>query len=125
MQVDAQDAYKRPSGFSLFSPASNSISITQSTLHQAIDASSTQSTNMFTKLIVMALAAIASVTATSASTCAQSNLQCCNTVQSAQSEPAAGLLALLGINAQSITGPVGVTCSPITGIGVGIGGWCV
>ncbi|KAF5310913.1 hypothetical protein D9619_007758 [Psilocybe cf. subviscida] len=49
--------------------------------------------------------------------CNTGSLQCCNSVQNANSASIAGLLGLLGIVVGTITGQVGVTCSPITVIG--------
>ncbi|KDR81105.1 hypothetical protein GALMADRAFT_20915, partial [Galerina marginata CBS 339.88] len=54
-----------------------------------------------------------------ASQCNTGDLQCCNSVQSANSPSIAGILGLLGIVVGSITGQVGVTCSPISAVGVG------
>ncbi|KAL5527865.1 hypothetical protein ACEPAG_6666 [Sanghuangporus baumii] len=64
------------------------------------------------------------VTATStatqaASQCDTGDLQCCNSVQSAGSPAAAGLLGLLGIVIQGLDIPVGLTCDPISVIGLG------
>ncbi|TFK37463.1 fungal hydrophobin-domain-containing protein [Crucibulum laeve] len=56
-----------------------------------------------------------------ASSCTTGPVQCCNSVQSSAnfSDPLISLLGLLGLVASSITGLVGVTCSPISVIGVG------
>ncbi|TFK37336.1 hydrophobin [Crucibulum laeve] len=49
------------------------------------------------------------------------DLQCCNSTQDSQnlSSTVLGLCGLLGIDVSSLTALVGVTCSPITAIGVG------
>ncbi|KAL5529945.1 hypothetical protein ACEPAF_6202 [Sanghuangporus sanghuang] len=67
------------------------------------------------------------VTATStatqpASQCNTGDLQCCNSVQSSSSSDATGLLALLGIVLQGVDIPVGLTCNPISVIGLGSSG---
>ncbi|THU91474.1 fungal hydrophobin [Dendrothele bispora CBS 962.96] len=54
-----------------------------------------------------------------ASQCNTAPVQCCDSVQSADSPAASSLLALLGIVVQDVTIPVGITCSPISVIGVG------
>ncbi|RPD65512.1 fungal hydrophobin [Lentinus tigrinus ALCF2SS1-7] len=58
-----------------------------------------------------------------ASSCSTGPVQCCDSVQKASDPTAAGLLALLGIVVQGVDVLVGLTCSPITVIGVG-GGSC-
>ncbi|KAI1798181.1 fungal hydrophobin [Ganoderma leucocontextum] len=57
------------------------------------------------------------------SSCSTGPIQCCNTVEQASAPSAAALLGLLGIVLQDLTVLVGLTCSPITVIGVG-GGSC-
>ncbi|KDR84489.1 hypothetical protein GALMADRAFT_237367 [Galerina marginata CBS 339.88] len=54
-----------------------------------------------------------------ASQCNTGDLQCCQSVQSASTPSVASLLTLLGVVVGSVTAPVGVTCSPISVIGLG------
>ncbi|KAJ3769205.1 hydrophobin 2 [Lentinula raphanica] len=49
--------------------------------------------------------------------CSTGPVQCCNTVQSAQSAGISTILGLLGVVLQDLDVLVGVTCSPITVIG--------
>ncbi|EMD36632.1 hypothetical protein CERSUDRAFT_115663 [Gelatoporia subvermispora B] len=58
-------------------------------------------------------------------TCSTGSAQCCESVQSAESGGlVATLLGLLGVVVGDITGQVGLTCSPITVVGVGSSGSC-
>ncbi|KAJ3861746.1 MAG: hydrophobin 2 [Lentinula lateritia] len=52
-----------------------------------------------------------------ASSCSTGPIQCCNSVQSASSDPITTILGLLGIVLQDLNVDVGLTCSPITVIG--------
>jgi len=54
-----------------------------------------------------------------ASSCSTGPVQCCDSVQSAGSPAASTLLGLLGIVVQGADVPIGITCSPISVIGVG------
>ncbi|KDR79959.1 hypothetical protein GALMADRAFT_242126 [Galerina marginata CBS 339.88] len=76
-------------------------------------------------LVTLAAATVAPVRRNDApaSQCNTGDLQCCTSAQSASSTPVASLLALLGIDVGSVTGLVGLTCSPITVIG-GAGNSC-
>ncbi|KAI1785627.1 fungal hydrophobin [Ganoderma leucocontextum] len=56
--------------------------------------------------------------------CATGDLQCCDTTETAGSPAGAALLGLLGIVVQDVNVLLGVTCSPITVIGVGTGSSC-
>lgn len=55
------------------------------------------------------------------STCSTGPVQCCNSVQPASSKDASKLLGLLGIVLGNLNTPIGITCSPITAIGLGGG----
>ncbi|KDQ26241.1 class I hydrophobin superfamily [Pleurotus ostreatus PC15] len=50
--------------------------------------------------------------------CNTNKIQCCNSVQSSDAPLLTGLLGLLGIVLQGVI-PIGVTCSPISVIGIG------
>ncbi|KAF9442260.1 hydrophobin-319 [Macrolepiota fuliginosa MF-IS2] len=51
--------------------------------------------------------------------CNTGTLQCCKSLQSADATPVTLLADLLGIVIEPITGQVGLTCSPLSIIGVG------
>ncbi|TFK39699.1 hydrophobin-251 [Crucibulum laeve] len=79
---------------------------------------------MFSKIALFAAASMAVLVAASpvpgGSQCSTGPVQCCNSVQDASSADAKKALAgLAGILLGPITGQVGLTCSPITAIGLG------
>ncbi|KAH8111659.1 hydrophobin 2 [Phellopilus nigrolimitatus] len=58
-------------------------------------------------------------TSTPTSQCNTGPIQCCQTVEPASSSSASSLLGLLGIVLGNLNVPVGLTCSPLSVIGVG------
>ncbi|EJD00381.1 fungal hydrophobin [Fomitiporia mediterranea MF3/22] len=77
---------------------------------------------MFAKFTSFATLALLAVATPAMSQCDTGSLQCCNSVQKADSSSIAGLLSLLGVVVQDVNVLVGVTCSPITVIGAGDSG---
>ncbi|KAJ7573039.1 hydrophobin 2 [Mycena floridula] len=73
--------------------------------------------------IALALATLAVATPTSRGGTEPTSpgTECCDSVQSASSPAAAAILALLGIDASSITALVGLGCSPISVVDIGNG----
>ncbi|CDO68215.1 hypothetical protein BN946_scf184913.g5 [Trametes cinnabarina] len=55
----------------------------------------------------------------SSGSCSTGALQCCQSVESANSAAVAPILAALGVVLQDLSIPVGLSCSGITGVGVG------
>ncbi|KAF8649124.1 hypothetical protein AX16_006005 [Volvariella volvacea WC 439] len=51
--------------------------------------------------------------------CNTGEITCCNQVQSAGTPAVSTLLGLLGIVVQDVNVPIGITCSPISVIGIG------
>ncbi|RXW22352.1 hypothetical protein EST38_g3478 [Candolleomyces aberdarensis] len=68
--------------------------------------------------ILATLAAVASATPTRRAECSTGPIQCCNSVQPAGAPDAAKLLGLLGVVVQDVNIPIGLTCSPISVIGL-------
>ncbi|KAI0826132.1 fungal hydrophobin-domain-containing protein [Irpex lacteus] len=66
----------------------------------------------------------ATTTTISAGNCNTGSIQCCNSVESANSSAASTILGLLGIVLTDPSVLVGLTCSPISVIGVGTGSSC-
>jgi hypothetical protein len=80
-------------------------------------------------LSVLALATLAVATPTRrntpASQCNTGPVQCCNSVEKADSADATKILGLLGVVLQDLNVLVGITCTPISVIGVGGDSWFV
>nr|CAD12833.1 hydrophobin 2 [Pleurotus sp. 'Florida'] len=72
-----------------------------------------------TFLILPLLAAATAIPRTDTPSCSTGSLQCCSSVQKATDPLASLLIGLLGIVLGPLDLLVGVTCSPITVIGVG------
>ncbi|THH14201.1 hypothetical protein EW146_g6112 [Bondarzewia mesenterica] len=59
-----------------------------------------------------------------ASQCNTAPVQCCNSTTTAGAPAAAEILSLIGVVVQDLDIVVGLTCNPITIVGVGSGGSC-
>ncbi|KAJ7584289.1 hydrophobin 2 [Mycena floridula] len=71
--------------------------------------------------IALALATLAVATPTSRTTAPSPGKVCCTTVESASSPGAVAIIKSIGLDVSSITGLVGLGCSPITVVGAGSG----
>ena len=60
---------------------------------------------------------------TPASSCSTGDLQCCNTVTGANDPAATTILGLLGIVVQGVDVLVGLTCNPVSVVGINNGAW--
>ncbi|KIK53787.1 hypothetical protein GYMLUDRAFT_49203 [Collybiopsis luxurians FD-317 M1] len=70
--------------------------------------------------VTAAIASLAAATPTPRTgSCSTGPVQCCNSVESASSPGVSTLLGLLGIVLQNTDVLVGLTCSPITVVGLG------
>ena len=79
---------------------------------------------MFSQLIAfsaLAILAAATPTPAPAASCSTAPIQCCQQVLPADSAAVAPILKSIGVVVQDVTALVGLTCSPITVIGVGSG----
>lgn len=78
---------------------------------------------MFAKLFTLSALAILAVAtpAPAADACDTGALQCCQSVQPGGSPAVAPILKSIGVVVQDVNIPVGVTCSPISVVGVGSG----
>jgi hypothetical protein len=87
---------------------------------------------LFTTVILSALATLVVATpvpgaggAPAVSQCNTGPIQCCNDVKSSTvvKKEHSNLLGLLNIKADEVIGNIGMTCSPITAVGVGGNSW--
>ncbi|KAL1940962.1 hypothetical protein VTO73DRAFT_7598 [Trametes versicolor] len=84
---------------------------------------------MFAKLFTVAsLAILAAATPTPggepASSCSTGPIQCCDSVQKADSTAATSILGSIGVVVQDVNALVGLNCSPISVVSVGAGNAC-
>ena len=87
----------------------------------------------FNALVALALATVAIAAPTGGTPvtpptpgqgqCNTGPVQCCNSVQRADTASASVLLALLGVVLQDLNIPIGLTCSPISIIGLPGNSW--
>ncbi|TFK26944.1 fungal hydrophobin [Coprinopsis marcescibilis] len=73
---------------------------------------------LFSTLALFVAAAAAGPLEARQGQCNTGPIQCCNSVQTAKDPATSALLGLLGIVVQDLNIPIGVTCSPISVIGV-------
>ncbi|RPD65503.1 fungal hydrophobin [Lentinus tigrinus ALCF2SS1-7] len=74
------------------------------------------------------VAAVASLIAlpvlAAAADCSTGPIQCCQSLEKADSAAGSAILSLLGVVVQDVTAQIGLTCSPISVVGVGAGSAC-
>ncbi|KAF9473858.1 hydrophobin [Pholiota conissans] len=80
---------------------------------------------MFSKLAFFTtLVSVAVFASAMENSCNTGEVQCCNSLTESSAPGVSALLSLVGVDVGSITGQVGVKCSPITVIGTGSGSSC-
>ncbi|KAF8869228.1 hydrophobin [Infundibulicybe gibba] len=84
---------------------------------------------MFSKAILLVAASFALLAAANpvpdnTNSCNTENMYCCDSVQSTDTEAAKYAASLVNLDLTTVTGQVGITCSPTTVIGVGSGSSC-
>ncbi|KAF9477839.1 hydrophobin [Pholiota conissans] len=82
---------------------------------------------MFSKLALFTAASMALFVAAAPAidnSCNTGPVQCCNSLTSSDGPVVSNLLSLLGVAVGDITGQVGLTCSPISVLGLGHGSSC-
>ncbi|KAI0713753.1 fungal hydrophobin-domain-containing protein [Earliella scabrosa] len=82
---------------------------------------------MFSRLAVfsaLAFAAGALAVPAPSGSCNTGPVQCCNSLEEADSAAGSAILSLIGIAVQDVTAKVGLGCSPISVIGAGTGSAC-
>ncbi|KAI0628294.1 fungal hydrophobin-domain-containing protein [Trametes polyzona] len=85
----------------------------------------TKITTTFTTLAILAVATTAAPQAVGgAQQCSTGQIQCCQSVQQASSEPITTILGLLGLLLEDLNLLVGLTCDPISVVGIGAGNAC-
>ena len=80
---------------------------------------------MFSKLIAIstfAILAVATPAPAPAASCSTGAIQCCQTVDKADSTAIAPILKSIGVVVQDVNALVGLTCSSVNVVGVGSGG---
>ena len=82
---------------------------------------------MFSKLFtITSLAILAVATPTpggSEPSCSTGPIECCESVTKASDPAAAGILKSIGVVVQDVDALVGLTCDPISVVGVGSSSW--
>ncbi|PPQ63117.1 hypothetical protein CVT24_005828 [Panaeolus cyanescens] len=89
---------------------------------------------MFTKITTLAVLAISALSVSAVSysdvngvnySCNSGPVQCCGTIHESGTWTETDLISLVGATVSNVSGQLGVTCSPITGIGAATGANCV
>ncbi|KAI0713741.1 fungal hydrophobin-domain-containing protein [Earliella scabrosa] len=78
---------------------------------------------MFARVAALSTLAFAAFAVADAH-CNTGPVQCCNSLESANSAAGAAILSKLGVAVQDVTAKIGLGCSPISAIGVGSGNAC-
>ncbi|RDX54517.1 fungal hydrophobin [Lentinus brumalis] len=80
---------------------------------------------MFSRVAAVAsLVALPILAVAADGSCSTGPVQCCNSLESANSAAGSALLSVLGIVVEDVTAQIGLKCSPISVIGAGAGNAC-
>ncbi|RDX45725.1 fungal hydrophobin [Polyporus arcularius HHB13444] len=79
---------------------------------------------MFFRVAAAALLALPVLAVAADGSCSTGPVQCCESLEDANSAAGSALLSVVGVALQGVIGQIGLKCSPLSVVGVGSGNAC-